>query len=266
MQDIDVIAQTRTGRQDRKPSCLWLYLLIGVFCSMPAHSASRQEIQQFRTLSYSVINHVLVYHNPNGSPYGLDNAEAYQQDLRLLLQTANQLRLPEAVDQTERLSAAITDLNHLPNSRADIRDITPPYSLWLPQVIEQQALLSARLSELYEQQATISERQRTLHQLSWDIERLLLSYQISAFPNLVAQSWILDERMVVALDASIQKRFDKLSADPELTDSLEKLSTRYQSIRRNLLDPATNWAPSAVARYLLSVARELDSLAENIAR
>lgn len=265
MPDIDITSQNTARVLNRKPSCLSLFLLIGMLCSVHAHSASRAEIQELRTLSYSVITNVLVYHNPNGNPYGLDNAEAYQRDLRLLLQSASRLRLSKAVNHTKGLSAAITDLRHLPNSRAEIRDITPPYSLWLPQVIEQQALMNALLSDLYENQATVSERQQKLHQLSWDIERLLLSYQISAFPNLVAQTWILDESSVLALDASIQNRFEMLSKDPELTASLGNVLTRYQSIRRNLLDPATNWAPSAVARYLLRVAKELDVLAKNIA-
>jgi hypothetical protein len=251
-------------KTNKNPFCFWLCLLIGMICSAQAHSTNQHDIQQIRSLSYSVLVNVLMYYNPNGTPYDLGTAETYQADLQLLLRKTKQLGMPEAAVQAERLSATIADLRHLPQSRADIRDVTPPYSLWLPQVIEQQTLLNALLSDLYERQTATSELQRTLHQMSWDIEQLLLSYQISTFPGLVAQAWILDERTVAALDTSIQTRFEELSANPELASSLGRLSVYYQSIRHNLLDPATNWSPSTVARYLLTAARQLDSLAENV--
>ncbi len=252
------------SKTNKNPLCLWLHLLIGTLCSANAHSTVQQDIQQLRTLSYSTLVNALMYHNPNGTPYDPGTAEAYQTDLQHLLRKTKQLGVPEAIDQTEQLSAAIADLHHLTQSRANIRNVIPPYSLWLPQVIEQQALLNTLLSDLYARQPPTSEQQKTLHELSQDIERLLLSYQISAFPTLVTHTWVLDEQAVATLDASILQRLEQLSAHPKLNSPLKKLAVRYQPIRRYLLDPATDWAPSAVARYLLNIARQLDSLAGNI--
>lgn len=254
------------GKTNMNPLCLWLCLLIGTICSAQAHSTSRQNIQELRTLGYSVLVNVLIYHNPNGTPYDLDTAQAYQTDLQLLQLKTKQLSLSQAAAQAERLNAVIADLRHLPQSTAEVRETIPPYSRWLPQVIEQQTLLNTLLSNLYDQQPVVSEQQRALHELSRDMERLLLSYQISAFPSLVTHGWVLDTQTLGTLDSSIQRRFADLSDDSELGAQLKKASLRYQSIRRHLLDPATNWSPSALARHLLMAARQLDSAAGNIAR
>ena len=243
--------------------CLWTCLFICTTCSTPAHSATQQDIQELRTLSSSILINILTYHNPNGTPYDLDAAEAYQGDLQRLLHKTQQLGMPDLIIQTERLRVAIEDLRHLPQSKADVRYVIPPYSLWLPQVIEQQALLNTVLSDLYARQASVSERQKTLHELSWKIERLLLSYQISAFPSLVTPDGVLDAQTLTALDASIQQHLTELSDVPELAQ-LKKIALHYQSIRLHLLNPATDWGPSAIARYLLGAAKQLDDLAGSI--
>lgn len=254
------------GKTNKNPLCLWLCLFIGTICSAHAHSTSQQDIQELRTLGYSVLVNVLIYHNPNGTPYDLDTAQAYQTDLQLLQLKTKQLSNPQAAAQAERLNAMIADLRHLPQSRAEMREAIPPYSRWLPQVIEQQMQLSTLLSDLYDQQPVISERQRALHELSRDMEQLLLSYQISAFPSLVTHDGVIDAQTLGTLDSNIHQRFAELSDDSELGAQLKKAALLYQSVRRHLLDPATNWSPSTVARHLLMAARRLDSAAGNIAR
>lgn len=227
-----------------------------------AHAASRQDIQQLRTLSYSVVDNVLLYHNPNGTPYQLNNAEAYQRDLQRLLQLSAQLGLTDVTARAKQLESAITDLKHLPKSAADIRDTLPPYSSWLPQVLEQHSELTSVLAELYARQPATSELQQELHTLSQDIARLSLSYQLDAFINLVAEQWLLDRQTVNEIDASVLERFANLSAhESELSGKMEKLRGRYLFVRGYLLKPGQDWAPSAVERYLLSTARDLDSVA-----
>lgn len=250
---------------NKKLLVLCALLLLSMLQNTLVHAASRQDIQQLRTLSYSVIDNVLVYHNPLGTPFGSGNAEAHARDMQRLLQLSVLLALPEVTAQAKQLDAAIADLRHLPHSASDTRSSLPPYSLWIPQVIEQQSLLSALLSDLYERQPASSDVQQELHGLSQDIQRLSLSYQLEAFPHLVSQLWMLDKQTVVDLDASVGKRFAELSArDTELAAALEKLPGRYQFVRSYLLNPVAPWAPSAVERYLLNTARELDNIAARL--
>lgn len=244
-----------------------ILLLLGTCCSVLANAASLQDIQQLRTLSYSVINHVLVFHNPGGSPYDPDNADGYQHAMQDLLQLSQRLDLPEVTAQAQLLSTSLEDLRNLPQSVTDTRTSLPSYSLWLPQVIEQQSQLASLLSELYSRQASANANplQQQLHSLSWDIERISLSYQLSAFTYLVAQAWILDEQTTIELDASIQKRLAALPAqDARLAAPLQKLPSHYHYVRRYLLNPDAGWKPGAVNRYLLGTALALDIAAQQL--
>ncbi|AOE86806.1 hypothetical protein [Pseudomonas sp. TCU-HL1] len=239
----------------------WL-LLLSMGSIATAQAASQQDIQQLRTLSYSVIDNVLVYHNPQGRPFDNDNAETYRRDLQKLKQLSAQLGLSKVTAQAEQLEREITGLQNLPQSASDTRENIPPYSLWLPQVIQQHDLISTALAELYAEQPVASQAQRSLHNLSWDIERLSLSYQLSSFTQLVAQTWMLDDQAVAALDDSIRQRFSDLPQQhAELTDTLSKLQGRYHFVRGYVVKPGQTWAPNAVDRYLLGTARELDAAA-----
>lgn len=242
-----------------------LFLLLGTFCSALANAASLQDIQQLRTLSYSVIDNVLVFHNPGGSPYDPDNADAYQHAMQDLLQLSQRLDLPEITAQAQLLSASLEGLRNLPQSATDTRTSVPPYSLWLPQVIEQQNQLAHLLSELYTRQPNTGSIQQQLHSLSWDIERLSLSYQLSAFTYLVAQTWILDEQTIAELDASIQKRLiDIPTHDAGLAEPLRKLPSHYHYVRRYLISADDGWNPGAVNRYLWGITYDLDNAAQQL--
>lgn len=244
----------------------WL-LLFSMGSIEAAQAASQQDIQQLRTLSYSVIENVLVFHNPQGSPFNNDNAETYRRDLQRLKQLSAQLGLPEVTVQTEQLERDIVGLQNLPQSTSDTRESIPPYSLWLPQVIQQQDLIATTLSDLYAEQPAANQAQQALHNLSRDIERLSLSYQISAFPHLVAQTWILDDQTVAALDDSIRQRFSDLPQQhAQLAPALSKLQSRYHFVRGYLIEPSQSWVPNAVERYLMSTSKELDRAAAELAR
>ncbi|MFN9525610.1 MAG: hypothetical protein ACK563_04185 [Pseudomonadaceae bacterium] len=243
----------------------WL-LLLWLGCSTLTHAATQQDIQHLRSLSYSVLENVLIYHNPQGIPFDAGNAEVYQRDLQQLRQQSANLGLPDIVSQAEQLDSAIADLHHLPQSNSEMRGSIPPYSLWLPQVIDQQALLATTLAELYTRYTDASPLQRELHGLSRDISRLSLSYQISAFPHLVAQAWILDEQTVTELDAAIWQRFEQLPRQyPETADVLNKLRKRYNFVRRHIATPGQAEVTNAVERYLMSTVRDLDSTAAMLA-
>ena len=87
------------------------YLLL--FClgsSASGHASSRQDIQQLRTLSYSVLENVLVFHNPMGSPFDSSNSDTYRRDLQQLRQSAATLGLVEIATQADQLDAAVADL------------------------------------------------------------------------------------------------------------------------------------------------------------
>ncbi|MDT4844291.1 hypothetical protein FQZ97_782420 [compost metagenome] len=242
----------------------WL-LLLSMGSSCAAQAASQQDIQHLRTLSYSVIDNVLVYHNPQGRPFDNENAETYRGDLQRLKLLSEQLGLREVQVQAEQLELAVAGLHNLPQSTTDTRESIPPYSLWIPQVIEQQDLIASTLTALYAEQPATSQAQQELHKLSWDIERLSLSYQLSAFSHLVAQTWILDDQTVAALDDSIRQRFSALPQQHvELATTLSKLQGRYHFVRGYLVKPGRTWAPNAVDRYLIGTARELDGAAAEL--
>ncbi|MCY1542872.1 hypothetical protein D9M68_786470 [compost metagenome] len=167
--------------------------------------------------------------------------------------------------QAEQLEQAVAGLKNLPQSTSDTRESIPPYSLWLPQVIEQQDLIATTLAGLYAEQPAASQAQQALHELSWDIEKLSLSYQLSAFSHLVAQTWILDDQTVAALDDSIRQRFSALPQQHAgLTTTLSKLQGRYHFVRGYLVNPGQSWAPNAVERYLIGTARDLDEAAAEL--
>ncbi|MEO8640737.1 hypothetical protein, partial [Pseudomonas sp.] len=183
---------------------------------------------------------------------------------RLLLLSAL-LDLPEVTTQVKLLDETIADLRHLPQSASDIRDSLPPYSSWIPQIIDQQDRLLTLLSEQYARQPAISEMQQELHGLSQDVGRLSVAYQLDAFTYLVAQQWMLDREAVIKLDASILQRFSDLSArEPALSVTLGKMLGRYNFVRGYLLKPDKGWAPSAVERYLMSVANDIDNTASTL--
>lgn len=241
-------------------------LLLWLGGSAPAHAATQQDIQQLSSLSYSVLENVLVYHNPLGVPFDTGNADAYRRDLQQLRQQSALLGLPDIGAQAERLDNAIADLHHLPQTFSDLRKSIPPYSLWLPQVIEQQEQLATTLADLYARQTDASPAQQALHGLGHDISRLSLSYQISAFPHLVAQAWILDDQAVMTLDTSIRQRFETLPQQyPEMAALLNKLRGRYNFVRGYLVTPGQAWAPNAVGRYLMGTVRDLDKAAAALA-
>ena len=236
-------------------------LLLGL-ASPFSQAASQQQIQQLRSLSYTVVDNILVFHNPLGVPYDIANAQAYQQALQQLMQQAQALGLSDVSAQVQRLNTAVADLQHLPQNAADSRSNIPAFRQWLPQVIEQQGQLLVLLDERYRQANGGNPEQQALHQLSRDLQRLSLHYQLNAFVYLAVPTWMLDETQLSALDASVQQRLAQL---PGGDGNLDKLAARYHFVRGYLLKPGEGWAPNAVQRYLASSAAELDSAAARLA-
>ncbi|WP_423357431.1 hypothetical protein [Pseudomonas citronellolis] len=244
----------------------WLAMLC-LLCSVCGHASNRQDIQELRTLSYSVLENVLVYHNPQGSPFDSENATRYQVSLQRLHDHAAKLGRTDILEQTTRLAIAVAGLRNLPQSSTGIRTSIPPYSLWLLPIVEQQQKLVDELGTLYAETPSSSPVQQALNDLSQDVARLSLSYQLAVFPQLMAQIWTLDEAGASALDASIRQRFETLPRQyPEAAGTLEKLQRRYHFVHGHLAVPDKNVAPSAVERYLLSTSNDLDDLASRLSR
>ncbi len=223
-----------------------------------AQAASQQQIQQLRSLSYSVVENALVFHNPAGTPYDANNAQTYQHDLQQLTQQAQNLGLTDISEQAKQLSSAIADLQHLPQTPAASRVAIPGFAQWFPQVLEAHGQLLTLLDQRYHQAQAGSAQQQALHQLSWDLQRLSLHYQLTAFPYLTLQLWMLDDDSLKALDASVEQRLEALPAGD---GNLDKLAARYRFVRGYLLKPGEGWAPNAVQRYLWGTANELDNAA-----
>lgn len=225
-------------------------------------AVSQQDIQQLRSLSYSVIDNVLVFHNPLGEPYDTSNAQVYQHDMQQLMLRAQALGLSDVSERTKQLSSAVADLQNLPQNLADSRATIPAFRQWLPQVIEQHAELVSLLNTHYQAATAGRVQQRDLHHLSWDLQRLSLHYQLTAFPYLAVPTWMLDDNALTAMDTSVQQRLSQLPAG---NGNLHKLSARYHFVRGYLLKPGEGWAPSAVQRYLSSISTGLDTAATKLA-
>lgn len=242
-------------------------LLVGLAgVASTASAAGRQELQEMRSQSYSLISNVLIYYNPLGTPYDAANTSASEHDLAGLKALALRLSDAEVNERIKNLSNLITDLqHHLPQSRKEIRSVNPGYSRWLPQIIEQQDQLQQRLSQLYAQQPPAGEHQTLLHMLAHDLERLHLSYQVSSFWSLGADLFILNEQTIRALDASILAGLNKLKdADNDLSERLEQPSRTYRFARERAMNQYGDWAPNAVGRYLGSTVDELNLVARNL--
>ncbi|MFV3411163.1 hypothetical protein ACNFH8_02685 [Pseudomonas sp. NY15436] len=132
-----------------------------------------------------------------------------------------------------------------------------PYAPWLPRVFELQAQLDGLLNQLLE----TANQAATLRAVSYDMERLLLSYEIASFANLGADIWILDDRTMAQLDASIVERLAGISSQfPDLAT----VQRDYQFVRRDQLSPNGRWIPAGVNRYLARAASTLNSRAESL--
>lgn len=213
-----------------------------------------------RTLGYSVMSNVLVYYNPNGTPYDAGNAEALRRDMAKLREQGKRFALAQVTQQAEQLDVAIANLANLPQSVAEMRSISPAYSRWLLPVIELYWPLETTLTGLHAEQPAIADRQADLHGISHDVERLLLSYQMTAFPNLGADIWLLDDSTVAALDKSITSRLSELSVQGPVQASALQMPVRdYRFVRKFVLDQGAQQAPNAIERYLMRAARALDT-------
>lgn len=221
-----------------------------------------------RSLSYTLINNTLVYYNPSGVPYDDPDSRESKSELARMESLAEQLADPEVNSQLKALSAALASLQYeLPQTRQKIRLVNPGYSRHLPQIIDQQDQMRKRLTQLYIQQPPTRESQLHLNKLANDVERLLLSYQISAFPALGADLFILDDESVRALDNSIITGFEALKElDSGLAKRLDQPHQAYLFVRERILNQSGNWAPNAVGRYLVSVINESNLIARELDR
>jgi len=239
---------------------LALCLLFGLTGPL-ARAASQQDIQQLRSLSDSVVENALIFHNPAGTPYDANNSQAYQRDMQALMQQTQRLGLSNISEQAKQLSSAVADLQHLPQTPAASRTNIPGFAQWFPQVLEAHEQLLALLNQHYQQAPAGNSKQQAYHQLSGDLQRLSLHYQLTAFPYLTLPRWMLDDDELKALDASVEQRLSQL---PVGAEHLDKLAARYNFVRRYLLNPGEGWAPNAVQRYLASTSLELDKAAARL--
>jgi hypothetical protein len=197
-------------RENNKKSCLLSYLLILLLLACTRGEAlaalNRQELQEARTLTTMTAVSVLLYYNLNGAHYEAENLEAFSHNLNRLRELSMQAGDASLADQIRLLDDAAAQLEQLPQSTADVRSAWPPYSRWLPGVIEAHFRLEESLAERYDAAPEMGQTQSRLHGLSHDIGRMLLSYQMASFPNFSGDIWILDERKLIALDVDIERR------------------------------------------------------------
>lgn len=251
-------------RENNKKSCLLSYLLILLLLACARGEAlaalNRQELQEIRTLTTMTTVSVLLYYNLNGIPYEAENLEAFSHNLNRLRELSMQAGDASLADQVRLFDDAVAQLEQLPQNRADVRSVWPAYTRWLPGVIEEHFRLEKSLTERYDAAHEMAQTQSRLHGLSHDIGRMLLSYQMASFPNFGGDIWILNERATTALDARITERFAELTEqDNTVLQALKAPLRDYRFVRKRLLNPAGNWAPNAVARYLEQAMRSVDS-------
>lgn len=229
---------------------------LGLLVQTTALSAPQeQELVQLRSLGYSLMSNLLVYYNIDGTPYDPDNEAAYKRDLDLMQRISVKVSQVEAGEHVARLTQLIKAVHNLPQSLSEARSVDSPYPRWLMPVVEEffslETWLSGRIDSAHGSEAG-------LYQLRHDIERLGLSYQLAAFHNLGADVWILDDASVMALDASIQKRLQALSASQEDRD---KLTRDYLFVRTQILNPGGRRMPNGVARYMERITTRIGELA-----
>lgn len=252
--------ERENNKKSRLPSYLLILILLACARGEALAALSRQDLQEMRTLATMTTVNVLLYYNLNGMPYESENIEAFSHNLNRLRELPMQAGDASLVYQVHLLDDAVSQLEQLPQSTADVRSVWPAYTRWLPGVIEAHFRLEKLLSERYDATPEVAQTQSVLHELSHDIGRMLLSYQMASFPNFGGDIWILDERATTALDAGITQRFAELTAqDSTFVQALKAPLRDYRFVRKRLLNPAGNWAPNAVARYLAQAMRSVDS-------
>lgn len=241
-------------------NCLLVLMLLACARGEALGAPGRQELQEMRTLATVTTTNVLLYYNVNGIPYEADNIEAFTHNLNRLGELSTQTGDAALTEQIRRLVAAVSDLKNLPQNKASVRSVLPAYQLWLPSLIEAHLNLDKLLSERYERAPEVAQVQGLLHGLSHDVGRMLLSSQMASFPNFGGVLWILDEQALAVLDADIERRFAELPGlDSDLATVLKVSLRDYRFVRQHLLNPYGNWAPNAVALYLVKTLSALDS-------
>ncbi|AVN41981.1 TPA: hypothetical protein ACKPYC_001520 [Pseudomonas aeruginosa] len=245
------------NKKSRLLDCLLILMILACSRGEALAALSRQELQETRTLATMTTVNALLYYNLNGIPYEAENLEAFTYNLNRLHELSARAGDTVLAEQVRLLGDAVAQLEQLPQSTADARSVWPAYTRWLPGVIEAHFRLEKSLSDRYDATPGVAQ-QSGLHGLSHDIGRMLLSYQMASFPNFGGDLWILDDRVLIALNADIERRFAEL-AERNGTEALKAPLRNYRFVRHHLLDPAGNWAPNAVALYLAKAMRALDS-------
>src|SRR6218665_1290860 len=101
-------------------------------------ATDRQTLQEMRTLATMTTANVLLYYNLNGIPYEAERLEAFTRDLRRLRELSGQTGDVALAERVDRLGEAIASLKELPQSSAEVRAVWPPYTRWIPGLIEAQ--------------------------------------------------------------------------------------------------------------------------------
>src|SRR5690606_38074561 len=114
--------------------------------------------------------------------------------LSRLRELSGQVRDVALDEQVARFGEAVIELDQLPQSTANVRSVSPAYTRWLPGLVEAHYGLDKLLSERYAAAPEEAPVQGALQQLSHDVGRMLLSYQMASFPNFGGDLWILDDQ------------------------------------------------------------------------
>ncbi|WP_448681202.1 hypothetical protein [Pseudomonas nicosulfuronedens] len=207
-----------------------------------------ERLQTIRAMAFSVCSNLLVHYNPNQDGSDPRYVERYRKDLSRLQQLVAQEENTQLIQAAAEMRQSIEELEHQPASSAQL------FPAWINPLLKAQANLDKEAARLY---AAIvpPEPRRSLHELSLNIDRLLLLYQARTFGGLVVYVVDFDDSTFIQLDQKILQGFTTLEQGlPRHAAELDKLKGKYDYVRPRLLSNEQGWVVGSSAYYLGQVA------------
>lgn len=213
-----------------------------------------ERLQAIRANAFSVCSNLLVYYNPNQDGSDPRYAERYRHDLQRLQQLVAQEGDAQLSQAAAAMGHGIDELERQPASNAQL------YPAWINPLLKTQASLDQQAAKRYSAIA-LDEPHRVLHELSLNVERLLLLYQARTFGGLVVYVVDGDDNRFMQLDRQILQGFATLEQRwPQHAAELGKLRGKYAYVRPRLLNNEQRWVSGSAAYYLGQVTDGLASI------
>lgn len=207
-----------------------------------------ERLQTIRGMAFSVCSNLLVHYNPNQDGSDPRYVERYRKDLSRLQQLVAQEENAQLIQAAADMRQSIEELERQPASSAQL------FPAWINPLLKAQANLDKEAARLYTSIAP-PEPRLALHELSLNIDRLLLLYQARTFGGLVVYVVDFDDSTFIQLDQKILQGFTTLEQGlPIHAAELDKLKGKYDYVRPRLLSNEQGWVVGSAAYYLGQVA------------